>query len=101
MLGFRLGRLEMAGVGGITEAQVMARWGAPQSVAGTSGVRHLTYNFSETQYGVNAVTVDLIYARGEVVGQTSQNQLTSRARNCRRMLSLDTRWSYRASLPRF
>ena len=87
MLGFRLGRLEMAGVGGITEVQVMARWGAPQSVAGTSGVRHLTYNFSDTLHGVDYVAVDLINARGEAVGQTSQNQLTSRARNCRRMLS--------------
>jgi hypothetical protein len=79
---------DMAGVGGITEAQVMARWGAPQSVAEASGVRHLTYNFSDTLYGVNTVAVDLINTNGAVVGQTTQNQLTSTNRNCRRMLSL-------------
>lgn len=38
MLGFRLGRLEVAGVGGITEAQFIARCGAAQGVAETSSV---------------------------------------------------------------
>lgn len=79
---------DMAGVGGITEAQVMARWGAPQSAAETSGVRHMTYNFSDTLQGVDYVAVDVISARGNVVGQTTQNVLTSKARNCRRVLSL-------------
>ena len=81
--------LDMDGVGGMTEAQVVARWGAPQSAIQTGAVRTLTYQFDQARYGVNTVTVDLIGATGNIVGQTTQNELTTESVGCQRTFRLE------------
>ena len=52
-------------------------------------VRTLTYQFDQARYGVNTVTVDLIGATGNIVGQTTQNQLTTESVGCQRTFSLE------------
>jgi hypothetical protein len=79
---------DMAGVGGMTEAEVIARWGAPASVIDSSGVRTLTYYFSDTQYGVANNRVDILSPGGQV-GQTSELEVTSNSRQCSRTLRLE------------
>jgi hypothetical protein len=78
---------DMMGVGGLTEAEVMARWGAPQNVAEQAGVRTLTYFFQDTQYGVDNVRVDVLGAGG-VIGETYQTELSTTQRQCTRTLRL-------------
>lgn len=78
---------EMSDVGGMTEAQIIARWGAPASNIESDGVRTLTYQFSDTQYGVGQSRVDIIGAAGKV-GETYQPELTTSTRGCSRTLHL-------------
>jgi len=79
---------DMAGVGGMTEAEVIARWGAPASSIDSGGVRTLTYYFSDTQYGVANNRVDIVGAGGQV-GQTYELGVTSSSRQCSRTLHLE------------
>jgi hypothetical protein len=79
---------DMAGVGGMTEAEVIARWGAPASSIDSGGVRTLTYYFSDTQYGVANNRVDILGAGGQVA-QTYELGVTSSSRQCSRTLHLE------------
>lgn len=79
---------DMAGVGGMTEAEVIARWGAPASSIDSAGVRTLTYYFSDTQYGVANNRVDILGASGQV-GQTYELGVTTNSRQCSRTLHLE------------
>ena len=78
---------DMMGVGGLTEAEVMARWGAPQNVSQQPGVRTVTYYFQDTQYGVDNVQVDILGDGGKV-GETYETRLATSQRQCARTLYL-------------
>lgn len=79
---------EMGSVGGQTEQQVIARWGAPSAVIESSGVRTLTYYFQDTQYGVGQTPVDIVGPNGKV-GETTQSILTTSLRQCSRTFHLE------------
>lgn len=79
---------EMGSIGGMTEEQVIARWGAPANYIERSGVRTLTYYFSDTQYGVDYVPVDVVSQNGNVVGQSTTNVLSTTKRQCSRTIHL-------------
>ncbi len=79
---------EMGSIGGMTEEQVIARWGAPANYIERSGVRTLTYYFSDTQYGVDYVPVDVVSQNGNVVGQSTTNVLSTTKRQCSRTILL-------------
>jgi hypothetical protein len=79
---------EMGSIGGMTEEQVIARWGAPASYIERSGIRTLTYYFSDTQYGVDYVPVDVISQNGNIVGQSTRNVLSTNKRECSRTIHL-------------
>jgi hypothetical protein len=78
---------EMGSIGGQTEQQVVARWGAPASVIESDGVRTLTYHYGKEQYGVGNVQVDIVGPGGKV-GETYQPTLTTSSRQCSRTLHL-------------
>lgn len=79
---------EMSSVGGLTEQEVVARWGAPASFIESSGVRTLTYQFQDTQYGVGYTPVDVVGPNGKV-GETTQSTLTTSSRQCSRTFYLE------------
>lgn len=79
--------LDMAGVGGLTEAEVVARWGVPSGTHQSDGVRSLAYSFQKNQYGVENVQVDIVGVGGKI-GETSQSQLSTSTRQCTRTLRL-------------
>jgi hypothetical protein len=78
---------EMGSVGGQTEQQVVARWGAPASAIESGGVRTLTYHYGKQQYGVANVQVDVLGPDGKV-GETYEPTLTTSSRQCSRTLHL-------------
>jgi hypothetical protein len=78
---------EMSGIGGMTEQQVIAKWGAPAGFIESSGVRTLTYYYQKTQYGVDNRRVDIIGASGKI-GETYEPQMTTSSRQCSRSLYL-------------
>ena len=79
--------LQMAGVGGLTEEQVVRRWGTPAAVYERNGGRQITYYFQDTKYGVQDVAVDIVNTQGKV-GETTRPELASYTRQCSRTFYL-------------
>jgi hypothetical protein len=83
---------EMDGVGGLTEDQVVRRWGAPQGTSDRNGVRQLSYYWQDNQAVVEQVAVDVIGSTGNggvgKIGETTQARVGSRTIQCHRTLFL-------------
>jgi hypothetical protein len=83
---------EMDGVGGLTEDQVVRRWGAPQSTSDRNGVRQLSYYWQDSKAVVEQVAVDVIGSTGNggvgKIGETTQARVGSQTIQCHRTLFL-------------
>lgn len=78
---------EMASAGGLTEDQVIGRWGIPEGIVQSPGVRQLNYSFQDTRYSVVDVPVD-IYGPVGKIGETSQPEVATTIHQCYRRLFL-------------
>jgi hypothetical protein len=83
---------EMSSVGGLTEEQVVARWGVPQGLVESPGVRQLNYYWQGTKSATEYVAVDIMGSTGNggvgKIGETSQPRSITVPTQCFRALFL-------------
>lgn len=84
---------EMSGVGGLTEEQVIARFGIPDGLVETAGTRQLNYYWQGTKSVIENYQVDIIGTQGNgtiagKIGETTKQRVTSQATQCSRRLML-------------